>query len=232
MTLKIGKAEFDVQPLIAQPALDNVADYLDRNQFSQSKVFWWNCRMQRGSDADGQLTIELDCLISFPVLAPRSTTKIDKPKSVALRKAMQAHTGLKRKDMLAAIRKAVQPVRVDLDARPAVKRLGERFSFDINLSVIFRFFTMTPTKNAALGSVVIGVPVANLFSVKKTSMCGKGVQMGDYFNDWADGLHNTEQHKGWFESEAEHVDAANERLKKREAERNAKKGIRIKPRDG
>lgn len=232
MSIKINGTAFEVTPLIADPAMDDLYDVLSADRPPDTPVYRWSCKLGKGTDADGVIVMQVDCVVHVKVAEPGRKGKlptISKKKSDALKKRVRKLLTLKTPEMREAVRKAIGPVEVTMDVRKMVRDYGELFSFDVHLHMMPSYYVLRPKGGPKDVYIVVGIPHFLFFSAHNIVPCHKAQPGNRFPYAWYGDVTENPQHTAWENEGLRHSEAHDNRWKTRWEERHRLRGIKSKP---
>lgn len=231
MTIKIGTVEFTVEPINADPKLDGIKEYMWHQNKGWVPVYRWNCNNPPPGPKEGVFTLLMDCVVSFAVLKKPGSDKLSKKKSARMADSFVQLTGLKKKKLVEAVRKAIGPLKIEMDARPSIQKWGRAYSFDVEMVVMSTYFALRPKGNPGFGTIIVGIPFMHAFMLKKTGTCKGAHMLREPMDKWFGAVGKTETHDAWYKEHYKHERAAEKRWREGVRKRNAKKGIKMPKED-
>mmetsp|Transcript_18122 Transcript_18122/g.28087 ORF Transcript_18122/g.28087 Transcript_18122/m.28087 type:complete len:211 (+) Transcript_18122:3618-4250(+) len=199
-------------------------------EIRQTKIYDYDCKHNTASDPDGWLRMEVQPSVYFSVLKKgKDEPELDKGASKKNRDALASKAGMKHKDIVADVIKAIGPIVIEANMNPYRDKWRRKYSFDVFMQLLSVKFILRLSGAHSAGYAIVSIPRQYTLSTMKTRVCGPmhqvpldGVVMG-HINQHSEAANGALEE---FDKKLEEVvEESNERMKKEAA----KKGVKITP---
>ncbi len=231
MSIKIKDIPFELSPLIADPAMDDLDEVLSAKTPPPTPIYRWSCKTGKGTDPDGVIKFKVDCDVQVSVAKPGrkgKLPKLSKKKSDALKARVRKLVGLKFPEVVEATRKAIGAVEVTMDVRKMIRDYGELFSFDVKLHMFPTYYVLRPKGGPQDVYIVVGIPHFIFFSANNIIPCHDAQPDSRFPYAWYADVTQNAQHTNWEHEDIRHREAHSKRWNARWEERRKSRGIKTK----
>lgn len=230
MKLQIGQQDFDLDPMFGGDKLGNLYEYISTQQMRATDIYSYNCSTHTASDADGWLRIETQPSVYFSVVKKgKEEPELDKGASKKNRDALCKKAGMKPKELVAAILKAIGPVVIEANMNPYRDKWKRKYSFVVSMRQFPVKFMVRLSGAHAAGYAIVTIPRQYTLSTRKTGICGPMHQVPVDGILWGTATEHSATATAALEDFDKKLEEAvkenNERMKRKAAE----KGIKITP---